>query len=70
MSKLVSGIATLVVGLGVSLALVGCSGSSATPTKDKMAGEKMGSDKMGGDKMSTDKMGGDKMGGDKMKDNK
>lgn len=69
MGKLLSGIAAVVMGLVLSVAIVGCTGTTATPTKDKM-GEKMGSDKMGGDKMSTDKMGGDKMKEDKMKDNK
>jgi pentapeptide MXKDX repeat protein len=73
--KFLSVIAAVIVGLGVSLALVGCSGSSATPTKDKMGGEKMSTDKMstdkmGADKMSTEKMGGDKMKDDKIKDNK
>jgi pentapeptide MXKDX repeat protein len=71
MGKLLSGIASVVMGLVLSVAIVGCTGSSPTPTKDKMGGDKMmSSDKMGGDKMSTDKMGGEKMGGEKMKDNK
>ncbi len=52
-----------VLGLGLSMAIVGC-GSSTAPTKDKMGGDKM----MSGDKMKDDKMGGDKMKGDKMKD--
>jgi hypothetical protein len=55
-------IAAGVVGLGVSLAVVGCGSPTATP-KDKMGG------KMEGDKMGGDKMGG-KMEGDKMGDKK
>jgi len=70
MGKLLSGIAAVVMGLGLSLAITGCTGSTPTPAKDKMAGEKMSTDKMGGDKMNTDKMGGDKMKDDKMKDSK
>jgi pentapeptide MXKDX repeat protein len=68
-------VAAGVVGLGVSLAVVGCS-SPTNASKDKMSGDKMGGDKMGakmdGDKMAADKMGGDKMGDkkDKMDDTK
>jgi pentapeptide MXKDX repeat protein len=52
-------VAAGVVGLGVSLAVVGC-GSPANPAKDKMSGDKMGAGKMSGDEMSGDKMGGKK----------
>jgi pentapeptide MXKDX repeat protein len=65
MGKIFSVIAAVVVALGVSLAVIGCGGSTGAP-KDKMGGDKMGGDKMSGDKMGGDKMGGDKMGGDKM----
>jgi hypothetical protein len=68
MRTIFSLIAAGVVGLGVSLAVVGC-GSSANSANDKMVGDKMGADN---DKMSSDKMGGkmagDKMSGDKMGD--
>jgi pentapeptide MXKDX repeat protein len=63
MRTLFSWVAAVVVGLGVSLAVVGCGSPTASP-KDKMAGDKMGG------KMEGDKMGGDKMGGDKMGDKK
>ena len=46
-------LAVAVVGLGLGVALVGC--SSKDTGKEKKNGDKMG-----------DKMGGDKMGGDKM----
>jgi pentapeptide MXKDX repeat protein len=59
--------AAVVVGVGLSVAIAGCSSSTA-PTKDKMTGDKMGGDKMSGDKMHGDKMGGDKMKDDKMKE--
>jgi pentapeptide MXKDX repeat protein len=62
-------IAAAVVGLGLSLAIVGCT-SSTTESKDKMGVEKMGGDKMKDDKMKDDTMKDDKMGGDKMKDDK
>jgi hypothetical protein len=70
-------IAAGVVGLGVSLAVVGCGSPTNAPNKsnDKMGGM-MDGDKMG-DKMSNDKMGGnmasDKISGgksDKMDDTK
>jgi pentapeptide MXKDX repeat protein len=59
MRTILSVIATGVVGLGVSVALVGC-GAPPNTAKDKMSGDKMGS-KMEGDRMGGDKMG-DKMG--------
>ncbi len=58
-------VAAGVVGLGVSLAVVGC-GSPANPARDKMSGDKMGAGKMSGDEMS-DRMSGDKMGDKKGK---
>jgi hypothetical protein len=69
MRTIFSLIAAGVVGLGVSLAVIGC-GSPTNPAIDKMGGDKMGADKMSGDKMA-DKMG-DKMGDkkDKMDDAK
>jgi pentapeptide MXKDX repeat protein len=67
MAKIWKMIVAAVLGLGLSLAVVGC-GSSTAPTKDKMGGDKMKEDKMGHDKMGADKMKEDKMGGDKMKD--
>jgi pentapeptide MXKDX repeat protein len=70
MGKLLSGITAVVVGLGLSLAIVGCTGSTSTPAKDKMSSDKMGGDKMKDDKMKDDKMSGDKMKDDKMKDDK
>ena len=60
MRKIWQAIPVAVVGLGLSLAVVGC-GSETNAPKDKMGGGKMSGDKMGGDKMSGDKMGGDKM---------
>lgn len=70
MRKLGLAFATLMVGLGLGAAVVGCGTSNATPkdkmmTSDKMSGDKMHSDKMATDKMSTDKMGTDKMAGEK-----
>jgi pentapeptide MXKDX repeat protein len=64
MRKIWQVLVVAVVGLGLSLAVVGC--GSSTPGNDKMQGDKMGGDKMGGGKMGGDKMGGDKMAGDKM----
>ena len=69
MKKLLQVAAIAVVGLGLTLAAVGC-GSSPSSRKDKMGGDKMGADKMGGDKMGGDKMKDDKMKDDKMKDDK
>ena len=65
MRKLWQFVVVAVVGLGVGLAIVGCSSSKDTG-KDKMGGDKMEDKK--GDKMGGDKKG-DRMGGDKM-DNK
>jgi hypothetical protein len=56
MSKFWQVLAVAVVGLGLTLGLVGC---GSTPSTGKM-GDKMGTDKMGGDKMSGDKKSGDK----------
>lgn len=55
MRKVWQVLAVAVVGLGLSLATVGC-GSSTAPTNDKMGGDKMKDNKMGGDKMRNDKM--------------
>jgi pentapeptide MXKDX repeat protein len=65
MGKVWKVIAAVIVGLGLSVAIVGC-GSSAGPTKDKMPGGQMKDNKMPDGKMGSDKMGNDKMGGDKM----
>jgi hypothetical protein len=69
----------VVVSLGLSLAVVGCSSGVSSEKdkmspgngKDKMSNDKMSSDKMGNgkDKMSSDKMSGGKM-EDKMGDKK
>jgi hypothetical protein len=67
MGKITAVIAAVLVGLGLSLAVVGC--GSPTGTKDKM-GDKMKDDKMKDDKMKDDKMKDDKMKDDKMKDDK
>jgi pentapeptide MXKDX repeat protein len=64
MRKVWLGIVGAVVCLGLVLAVVGC--SSSTANKDKMGGDRMQSDKMGADKMSDDKMAGGKMSDDKM----
>jgi len=65
MGKITAVIAAVLVGLGLSLAVVGC--GAPTASKDKMS-DKMKDDKMKDDKMKDDKMKDDKMKDDKMKD--
>jgi hypothetical protein len=68
MSKLRAGIVAIVVGLGLSLAVVGCSSSSGN-SSDKMNAAKMGSKMSGDNKMNADKMSGEgKMSPGKMGD--
>jgi hypothetical protein len=68
MSKLRAAIVAIVVGLGLSLAVVGCSSSSGN-SGDKMGNKMSGDNKMNADKiegvgkMSSGKMG-DKMSGE------
>jgi len=65
MSKLRAGIVAIIVGLGLSLAVVGCSSSSGN-SSDKMGSKMSGDNKMSADKMSSEgKMSPGKM-GDKM----
>jgi hypothetical protein len=67
MTKLRAGIVAIVVGLGLSLAIVGCSSSSAN-SSDKMNDDKMGSKMSGDNRMNADKMSEGKMNADKMGD--
>jgi pentapeptide MXKDX repeat protein len=78
MSKIWQAICVAVVGLGLGVAVVGCTKSPGTEDKmkdgktstDKMKGDKMEADKMATDKMKGDKMAADKMAADKMKGDK
>ena len=65
MGKVWKVIAAVIVTLGLSVAIVGCS-SSAGPTKDKMTGGQMKDNKMPDGKMGSDKMGNDIMDHGKM----
>jgi hypothetical protein len=68
MRKLRTAIVAVVVGLGLSVAVVGCSNSSGNPG-DKMKADKMGSTMSGDNKMTADKMeGSGKMSPGKMGD--
>jgi len=57
MGKLRAGIVAIVVGLGLSLAVVGCGGSSGN-SSDKMNPDKMGNTMSGDNNMNADKMEG------------
>lgn len=69
MAKVWKMIAAVMVSLGLSVALAGCSPSTA-PTKDKMPSGQMKENKMPNDKMGDDGMKDGKMGGDKIDGNK
>jgi hypothetical protein len=61
MRRLFAGFVAIVVGVGVSLAVVGCDSSSGN-SNDKMNANKMGSDMSGDNMMNADKMSSGKMG--------
>jgi hypothetical protein len=68
MSKLSAGIVAIIGGLGLSLAVVGCSSSSGN-SNDKMNADKMGNTMSGDNKMNADTMSGEgKMSPGKMGD--
>jgi pentapeptide MXKDX repeat protein len=69
MSKIWQVVCVAVVGLSLSLAVVGCTKTDKMEA-DKMVTEKMATDKMKSDKMEAATMATDKMATDKMKADK